>query len=679
MNIISLQTGTKESQWQAPPAETSGEYKKGWLDELVQNGDRWVQAQEGTRHMQSDIKLLIGYDQDNQLKSNTLQPNIRTFVETITDLRQIATLGAKAEQWKKNVAVQNNILKYIYWDSQFVWNTRRTLQYSILGSGFTWLRFSRSRYGWGKARNVFHSLGAFEVLPEQLPPDNDVQGCYAATVIVPMPVAEAHARFPKFQHYLQPIGRYDWNKYNIRGGVRLDFWDRSRFSGVQDWENRYCEIRYHWIRDLRINEEGYTMQMGHPAASWGYTVPSYGDLLVSSNPFNQLPESRKADEGDCRVYPHLRLMMSCPTVPVPMYDDTAFDWHGEIPLAQYDVNDWPWAARGYSAVRNVASLERARRARLSEIDEVLAVRKDPPTGYDFSAGVSRTQLEKLDLLNAQGIRIGLKGDPKKAVTSILPDSIQVDSEDWKGQEFYDAAIKASLGMNDIASMRDLKMNLTDQQFEKFITNLGPMAKGIAINMWRGNTKLAHMLKYNIAQYISVSELEKMVGPEAVEIETYDNDPNSIVPGRLPGEDPQSESKFTKKERAQWFLEYMSVISTPAQLLDITQMQEKMLAMFLYQKSAQLPQSWYMEKFNVQGYEALHQEWKQEQITEAEWKLEVQVALAKKAKELGIEIPPEQGPGQGKGGGRPGTSQREPHASLKGAKSGNVRAVNKQSS
>ena len=61
-------------------------------------------------------------------------------------------------------------------------------------------------------------------------------------------------------------------------------------------------------------------------------------------------ESRKAEESDCRVYPQLRQIITCPTVPVPLYDDTAFDNHAKIPIVQFDVNDWPWAARGYSAV-----------------------------------------------------------------------------------------------------------------------------------------------------------------------------------------------------------------------------------------------------------------------------------------------------------------------------------------
>ena len=671
--------GPKVMEWQCPPSETDPYRKKAWFDELVQNGDRWLQGQPGIRNSVDDIRLLIGDDQDNQLKSNTLQSDIRTFVETITDLRQIATMGSRAPQTKKIVSVYNDVFKYTFWDSEFVFKSRKALQWAMLGRGYLWTKFSRDRFGWGKGRNVFDPLGPFEVLPEQIGPDNDVQSCYISTIIRAMPVAEAHARFPDFQEWLKPISRYDWTKYNTLGGIRLDFWDRARFGETKDWDNRYCEIRYHFIRDLRINETGRTLQMGVKGASWGYEVPSYGDLLTWTNPFNGLPESRKATEEDARVYPQLRLAITSPSVPIPLYDDTAFDWHGEIPLAQYDVNDWAWSAMGYSAIRPVADLEKHRRARLSEIDETLAILKDPPTGYDMSTGVSRTQMEKLDLLRAQGVRIGLKGDPKKSVVSVLPESISVTENDWKGQEMYSAEIKATLGLTDIASMKDLKLNVSDQSFDKMIENLGPMAKGIAVNMWRAHGKIANILKHNIPQYIPVTELESMVGPEGVGIETYDNDPESLVPGRLPGEDEKADSKFTKLQRAKWFADRLNVVSTPAQLLNITQMQERMLYMFFLQKGVPVSLETTMEKLGVQGAEVEKEKWRKEQQDDAIWKLEVQKSVQVKMHELGIEPPPEPaGKGQGAGGGRPNSGKKPPHAEQKGSKSGNVRVVNSTS-
>jgi hypothetical protein len=676
--MIGIQTHEKYVTWQVPPVESEGTYRKGWCDELVQSGDKWAQAQEGTKTMQQDIRILLGIDQDNSMKSNMLEPNIRTFVETISDLKLIATMGTQADQFKKYAALQNRVLDHTYWESEYVYNTRRALQYSVFGSGFTWTKFARDKAGWGKAMNRFEALGPFEVLPEQLPQNNDIQGSYACTIIVAMPIWEAHARFSDFQEWLVPVSRYDWNKYSKSGAVRLDYWDKNRFSDAWGWENRYCEIRYHWFRDLRINETGKTFQMGVKGSSWGYTVPSHGDLLVYTNPFNEMPESRKANEEDALMYPQLRLMITCPTVPVPMYDDTAFDWHGEIPVVQYDVNDYPFAARGYSAVRRVASVERNRRARASEINEVLSVRKDPPTGYDFTSGVSRTQMERLDLLKSQGIRIGLKGEPKKSVVSILPEGITVDEIDFKAQEWLDSMQKAGLGMADIASLRDLKMNLSENSLEKMVTNLGPMAKGMAMVMWRSAGRIAPMLVSNNAQYYSISDLIAMVGPEAVDEQAYDSDPTSLVPATLPGEDEQKESKFNKRQRNKWLMQRMGMVSTPLQLLDITAMQEKMMDMFLYGKQAPLPQAYYMKKFGVTNYDQLHEDWKEEQVSDAMWKLDVAAAVAKKTTELGLQPPEAQGPGQGKGGGRPNSNKKPPRESLKGSQSGNVRPVLKTS-
>jgi hypothetical protein len=668
-------------EWQVPPREAPPEYIAGWCGELTQNGDKWVQSQPGLKNLPDDIKLLMGIDQSRDLDSNLLQPDIRTFVETITDLRQIATMGSKAEQTKKMVPVYNDVYRYVYWDSQFVWNSRKAVQYAMLGRGYVWQKYSRDHYGWGTGRMTFDPLGPREFLPEQLPASNDVQGCYAGTIVRPMPIAEAHARFPKFQRWLSPISRYDWKTYGTLGMQRrFDFYDQWRFNGEQgnDWDSRYCEIRYHFIRDLRINTTGFMQQMGVDGSTWGYQVPSLGDLVVTVNPQNGLPESHKATVEECRMYPQLRLIITCPSVPVPMYDDTGFDWHGEIPISQYDVNDWAWSAMGYSAVSAVRGLEVARRDRLSDINTVLAVKKNPPLGHDVSTGVSRTQMDKLDLLHAQGVRIGGKGDPSKWTRSLLPEGVDVDDKDFKGVELLGSSIKAALGLTDLASLRELKGNFSDQAMDKAIENLGPMAKGIAVNMWRANGKHAHMLKYNVAQYLSVDDLLAMVGPEGVGLQTFDNDPNSLVPSHLPGEDKGTISRHNKQDRAKWFCERLKVISTPAQLLNITHMQERMLYMMFLQKGAQISQATIMEKLGVEDYEVQHDKWKQEKLQDAEWELDVKKTLAVKMHELGMDPQPEPGPGQGKGGGRPNSGAKPNHAELKGSKSGNVRVVNSTS-
>ena len=922
--------------WQAPPREMSGPYVKGFFEELVQQGDNWVQNQPGIANLTNDIQLLMGTGQDRDMPSNLLQPDIRSFIETITDLRQIATMGSKAEQSKKTVSLYNDIFKFVFWDSLYVPNTRKALQWAMLGRGYKWQKFSRPWHSGGVAKMKFEALGPREFLPDQLPHNADLDDAYAGTIVFPMGLAEAHARFPQFQRWLTPISQYTRSGVNVTPNMlrRYEFYDRWRFGGSSnsDWIEKYCvpldseiltktgwkkyneivigqevmgynqatkkcewtkvnainlfpeqkiyryksskfsvrctrdhrwvvrraasvktrknnpgsfykeqselatiddcsaasilvqaalapdgpgiqdidvgsyirkgnavemvlqmtsgerrafilgmlygeghsryvgseeyrsesfaqlpgpvydamklacalegiatgvgrkvagdsetktfslfrtphrktdfkreecgtedvwcpttglgtwvmrqgdvitvtgncEIRYHFVHDLRINDTGYTQQMGVDGATWGYKVPTLGDLVITVDPSNKLPRSRKAEIADCRMYPQLRLAITSPSCPVPLYDDTAFDWHAKIPVTQHDVNDWVWSPMGYSIVSGVRGLEVARRDRLSDINAVQDVRKDPPMGSDVSTGVSRSQMDKLDLLHAKGMRIGGKGDPSKWTKSLLPDSMINEKIDLEIAEMNGSAIKAALGLTDIASMREVKGNMSDQSFDKMIENLGPIAKGIALNQWIANSKDAEMLKYNIPQYFPVSMIVDMIGPEGVGVETFDNDPNSLVPSHLPGEDAGNASAHSWQERAKWFCERMKVINTPAQLLNVTHIQERMGQMFLLQQKVPVDLETTMEKIGVPDYAVRHEKWKEEQLADAEWEIEVKAALARKTAELGLQPPDPQGAGQGKGGGRKQTGKKGMQPAMKGSQSGNVRVVNKSS-
>ena len=287
-------------------------------------------------------------------------------------------------------------------------------------------------------------------------------------------------------------------------------------------------------------------------------------------------------------------------------------------------------------------------------------------------------MDKLDLLHAQGVRVGGKGDPSKWTRSLLPEGVKIDNTDYEGVKLLDGAVKAALGLADIASLREVKGNMSDQSFDKFVENLGPVAKGIALNQWIANSKDAEMLKYNIAQYFTVDMITDMIGPEGVGVETFDNDPNTLVPSHLPGEDQSSLSAHSRLDRARWFCERLKVINTPAQLLNVTHMQERMLQMFTLQQKIPIDTETTMEKIGVPDYQVRHEKWKEEQLADAEWKLEVEATLAKKAKSLGMEQPQQPPPGQGKGGGRKQSGQKPQQASMKGSQSGNVRVVNKSS-
>jgi hypothetical protein len=680
-------------EWQVPPFETDAVRRKAWVDELIQNGDRWLKGLKSISHINDDVKLLMGGSQNLTVESNTLQSDVRTFVETISDLRQIATYGSKAQQFKKFVETYNGCIQHIFIDSKFAHKSRKALQYAVLGRGYLWVKYSKDHYGWGKGRIVFDPLGPLEVIPEQLPADNDLQGAYCNTVIRPMPIAECHARFPAFQDQLLPISRFDWKSYGtLSMANRLDFYDRWRFGAeTTDWDNRYGENRYTYIRDLRINNTGRKLQMGAPGATWGYEVPSLGDQIVSINPFNGLPQSREAGEEDCRLYPNLRLIITNPTVKTPMYDGPAFDMHGEMPLVEYDVNDWPWSPLGYSLIHGVSGLEKARRRLLSRMHEVTEINLDPPLGYDLHSGVSRVQMEKIDLLRSQGYRVGTNGDPRKALQSVLPDTIRVNEADFKQKELLDAEVKNTLGLNDLVSMRDLKMNVSAESFDKIIEGLGPIAKGIAENMGVAHNKIAHMLKYMIPQYFTVAEIMAVVGADGISMQTFDYDPNNLIPSHLPGELETEESKYALRDRAKWFADQLAIVSIPTQLLNVTQQQEQMKYMMFLQRGAPIPMATIMEKLGVQNYgtptgDTEYEKWKTEQVDKLVFEFKAKLLMAAEMQAAGIQQPGQPGqpgaaPPQPALGapppqpqGRQPTDQAPPRQEMRGTTTGNPRVV-----
>ena len=171
----------KYIEWQCPPlrpaARTSS---RGSMSSFRGEAISGPATKEGTKNVERDIRLLLGLDQDNSMKTNMLMPNIRTFVETISNLRQIATLGHKRRAIQNlRPDLQQGTEARLLGELEYVFNLRRTLQWTMLGSGMVWTHFTKPYYGncFGRARNIFDALGPFEGLPEQLPLQQRHPGC----------------------------------------------------------------------------------------------------------------------------------------------------------------------------------------------------------------------------------------------------------------------------------------------------------------------------------------------------------------------------------------------------------------------------------------------------------------------------------------------------------------------
>jgi hypothetical protein len=660
----------RPNEWQVPAFEADPARRQDWVETQVQDGEQWWNSQKAS-DAEKYLDLLSSAGPEQAIKSNTLKSDIRKFVETISDIREIGTFGTGAEQFQKTAEMFNKVVKNIYRVSHFPRQARKALQWSVgLSRGYIWPRYSRTDFGWGPGLVEFMDLGPREVMPTQVPKSGDIQGCYAVTIIECLGIAEAHARFPHAQEKLQPISKFRYTSPNqVR---RHEFWDRHRYgTNTQNWENQFCEIRHTFIRDLRVNRTGKMLPMGDYDTSWYYEVPSVGAVISWRDPNNNLPASKQADVVDCRLYPHLRRIITNPGMEYPLYDGPDFEWHGIIPAVQYDVDDWPWLAVGYSLLQDVAGLERGKRAFLDLMYRVLKVKMKPPMGYDLSSGVAREDIKRLDLLDPDIESIGIDGDPRKALQSILPDSVKVDPEDFKLLEVLEKFQGKTLGLNDLGSLAQLKFNLSSETADKLLETIGPIAKGISGNLEISHAKICQMLKFIICQHFTTRQLLSDIGPEGVATKVFDFNPNSIVPSHMPWETNQeAPSQSSNQERARWFAQNLQLISVPSSLIDITQMQERLMWLNFLQRGFPVSFSTAFKKLGIEDWgespgETEFARWEYEQVR----MVGVKTKLAQLAALEGGGAPAGGGggggKGQGKGGGRPPTAQAPPKLEQRG--------------
>jgi hypothetical protein len=679
----------KKLDWQVPRFEMPAGDRFSWVEEQIQEGEGWLSGQTAYKNLSNNLLIFDAVVSDkikSTLVSNGLKYDLRKFVETISEVSEIAKYGSDAQQFKPFAEMVNKVAKGLYLESQFPRSIRKALQFALLGRGYIWPKCKTGEYGYGERKIVFEPLGILDVVPVQVPSSGDVQEAYANTIYVYMPIAEAHGRFPLFQSSLVPVSAVT---YQSRVAARrADFAEKYRYGDqARNWGNLYCEIRYTFIRDIRINNTQSPMPMGDwsggsPVTSWSYEVPYVGQEIFGGIRNGQ-PYMRPAQIEDCRVYPFLRLIITSPGMEEPMYDGPAYDWHGMMPAVQYDLDDWAWETMGRSIIQDVGSIEITKRKLERKMDSVITTTLNPPMGYNRGEA-GGPKIENFDIFE-EDVRYGVDGEPKKTLQSLLPEEVRVIAEHFKFLEMLAAARKEQLGINDLGNLANMKLNLSGDTLDKALEPVGPIAKGIAAGMEAANAKIAYMLKFSIPQWYDTKRIIEYVGPDNITPEVFDFDPASMVPSHMPdeymdGNVPTTPSAYKPIDRMRRLAKNMRLISVPSTLIKMTQQAEQLKWMSLKFKNAPISWSTTLTKIGIDNYGEVkgsteREKWINEQIED----LKLKAIAAKLAMELGLTEPGEGGgkPGGGKGG-RPPSGKKPMKQAMKGGKGGEPRVVNKES-
>jgi hypothetical protein len=683
--------------WQCPPFEASPSRKIAWIEEQIKEAEGWLQGQSSYKNLATNLKIFNGIFTDKTksvLVTNELRYAVTKFCTTLAEIREIATYGSDVPAYKKMAEMLTKVSKCVYLESDFPYQILKVLQYAtVMGVGYLWPKVRATEYGHGPRELCFDALGLLDVMPTQIPArTNDIQDAYAVTVYEYMPIAEAHGKFPLFQGQLQTVGMNNYK--SLIQAKRQDFAATWRYGDLQDagkaFGNLYTEIRYTFVRDLRINTTGFELPMGTPGTTWFYRVPYKGQEIFGGYRNGQ-PYNRIADVEDCRVYPNLRLLISSNGLQHPIYDGPAFDWDPKIPIIQYTVDDVPWEPSGRSLVGDVASIQTTIRKHERKIDQVQTARLNPPMGYDLDAN-GGPKIEHFDLFD-EDVRMGLAGGkPRDTFQSILPDEVVTSQENWNLLKYLNDKLLAQLGLNDVGNLANIKLNIANDTADKMLESIGPVAKGIAMRIEKANKRVGERMKFLIPQWFDANRLIEYVGPDSIAKEMFDFNPDDMVPSHLPDELiskevngklvsgllPSTASRYDKLTRAKYFVRKLRLISVPNTLLKVTAMQEQLK--YLQLKRAQAPISWetVFTKLDIQNAKEEIQKNFKEQVELEKMQMLAKIELMKELKEMGIDPSVLMGGGeeQGKGGprGRKPSGEAGPRIKQKGAQGGNPRTV-----
>lgn len=663
--------GMNYHEWQVPPATTMEGQRTsegrilGWCAESIQEGQAWLKSQRGYGDMRKALDIISGKplndgaDYRSRLSTNRLKRNVREVIGTLSDIRPLWGYHSDNAAFTAQAEMMNKVTRAIYLQNFWDRDIRKALQYAAACcTGYIRPVYSRELGGTGEGDIRLKTYGAPSVLPVQMPSDNDIQKAYAVTIEDEMPIWQGHAMWPEFQDKLRPSSNMFWYAQELKipqsANMFKRIWGKAT-TGSSGQAELLLSVRYTYIVDLAINMTDRMIPMGEVGTSWHYIVPYLGQDIPAGLDKNGNISFRKATTTDARLYPRRRLLIH--TENALLYDGPSFDWHGKVPLVPFCVDDWPWEGIGYSLIRDGWQQQVA----IDELDrgimDINRARLNVSLAFDTNA-VSKREAQRYDPMEPRS-RIGFDGSQVEKPFQ-LPIPMEVLTVPGQIPEFrthLEDTMDHQMGIKDIMGLAKARASGgSGNEMEKLMEASGPIVKDISRTMERSMRDLGEMIKYNVLQYYTSSRVMRLVGPDGITPQTFDYDPDSLIPSHLEGESPDAPSLHTKMERAKNFANALTFFITPNSLHAITQMSRQLLYLQLKKANFPMDSRTIAEAMDIPNFgnkpdgNTVLERW----INEQEMQLELASRMAQLKSSLpGLDAPsPMGGPGGGKQKGRP---------------------------
>jgi len=584
--------------WQVPDFLSAKPHQvAGWVSEILEDREALLKTTRQYGDLDKAFALIAGLpdsslsEQRSKMNSNRAKRQMREIIASLSDIRQADGFDTENKAFKDEAEMLNKTMRALWYERSFDRSMKRNMQWStVTGTGWIWPVYRKLRMGPGSESALcFDSYGLLDVFPFMRGFDGDPQNTYCTIIVRPTPMPQAHSMFPAFQSQLRPMSkkRYDNSVANKRMSLADMFRNRTSGQTSRLYEGDYAELRFCLVRDMRVNNTGIPIPMGSPNGAESYVVPYIGQEIPSMDVVNGSRAMRQATVDDCYLFPNMRLIITADGLEVPLYDNTNFDWSAQMP-AEYSVDTWPWEKIGFSLLRDIYDLERARQHGERAIDQVIKHRMDPGVAYD-STRLATKEAESFDPWKERG-RLGFSGEvDENTFRTIIPQwLLEVPQAAMAWQEYLNNEMDYTLGLNAISAIAKAKLSVDGDAMQQLLELAGPLVKDISRSMEPPTRDVMEQSKFIIFQWYNTRRLMNYVGPDGITQETFDFDPTSLYPSHLEGEDTSNPSAFTARERAKHFAQNVHLTITPNSLHAVTQTAQKLMMLQMWRGGFPIP-------------------------------------------------------------------------------------------
>lgn len=579
-----------QSSYTCPSQNATEDFRLGWLKEALREGETFIRNQTGASDFRNAKDIIAGVTTGkmptslSNININMQKRLIRDIVGTLSNIRPLWGYSTDNQTLEKQSEVLNKLLVSWYLGAYADRGIKKCLQYAAgMGSGYIGPDWKSHYWTRGRGDITLVVNSPEDVLPVQLPADNDIQRAYAVTIREEVPINLARSMFPTMAGKIVPDRQAPsgLRKGLTKMGAFLSpvlnrFAADTRAKKAVDQVFPVVDIYQTYIIDLTVNEGPSPQVMGEPGTYWNYTVPVLGSDIADGKNLLGQPVFRKSDVEDSMLYPFRRLVTWCNSG--LLRDGPSYWWHGMFPRVQISLDDWAWEFLGYSMTRDLNTIQNDSNEIRRAVSDSVKGRLRPALQYD-DRSISQSMMESLDVRQpGQAVGVDMTTGVGQIKPILDPQYYDVPPFVFQVLESNNENMKYLSGVNDFNAIAKAQQLPSSDTVEKIMEMAGPMVTDMSRNMESKLGALGEMIKCMFFQFYTAPRRLQILGTNGITVQDGDYfSPGDLTPSHMPTENPtDGPSGYSNVQRARHYMNSFFFKITPNSLHQITQLSRKLL-------------------------------------------------------------------------------------------------------